>query len=206
MPSTTADFLDIKNELIAGFPPGTEDFIDWLDPLGPGPLMEAAGHLFEDMGTAMVDALRLELSPLTCSLAGIAVWEQSCGLLNTKITMSGTPTQRRAQVIARLREFGQPTKTLIQTVLNAFLQYTDQTQIVILESDRWALRAANQVVNVTGDWLITTGSSSRSWVVWDDPHVSKGGAQIDLEVGAFTGGASFAFTGGNDTTCEFFIA
>lgn len=178
----TADYLDHKAELIAAFPPGTEDWLDWLDPDGPGPLMEALGHALEDAGSAKVDELRLELSPLTCSIQGIARWERTLGLQNSKTTIAGTERRRRAQVLARLREYGPPNKHLVQTILNAFLVYDDQAQIEIIESDRQLLRLAHQKT-WNGPAAFGQGTTATAtWIVRDDPRVSKGGVQVDLNL------------------------
>jgi hypothetical protein len=178
----SADYLDLKTELIAGFPSGMEDWIDWFDPDGPGPLLEADAHVLEDCGTGKVDELRRELSPLTCSIQGIQRWERTLGLQNSKVTIAGTETRRRAQVLARLREYGPPTKALVQTVLNAFLVYDDQTQIVILESRRDLLRVKNAKTWNGSEPFGPGTTATLTWVVWDDPRVSKGGAQVDLNV------------------------
>lgn len=182
MPSTTADYLDHKRELIAAFPPGTEDWLDWYDPEGPGPLMEAMGHVLEEAGSAKVDELRLELSPLTCSIQGIARWERTLGLQNSKITIAGTETRRRAQVLSRLREWGPPNKRLVQTILNAFFAYDDQTQIEIIESDRQRIRLAHQKEWAGGAPFGPGTTATATWVVRDDPRVSKGGVQVDLNL------------------------
>lgn len=182
---SSADYLDLKQELISGFPPGTEDWLDWLDPDGPGPLMEATGHVLEDRGTAQVDALRLELSPLTCSAAGLARWERTLDLQNSRITLRGDTERRRAQVLSRLREVGNSNKRMVQTILNSFLLYADQTQIELMESNRSQVRTANEkrhfgVVDFGPGAIPPTAQIS--WVVWDDPRVSKGGVQVDLNV------------------------
>lgn len=183
--STTGPADYLAEELRLGFPEGTEDFVDWEDPQGPGPLMDACGQLLETCGTAGVDELRRELSPLTCSAAGLTIWEQSLGLSNSKIALLGVTERRRAQVLARLRERGVPNRALVQTVLNAFLAYVDQTTIAILESSRADVRAKNQKrwdgpVNFGNGAVPPTATIT--WTVWDDPKVSPGGVQIDLNV------------------------
>ncbi len=57
------DALDLKEELIAAFPPGIEKIIDWED--DPGKLLEAFAHVLHEHGTRQVDHLRLELNPAT---------------------------------------------------------------------------------------------------------------------------------------------
>jgi hypothetical protein len=166
----------LKAEMIAAWPQGSEVVIDWQDPNGPGPLIEALACTFSDYGMDVVAALRAELSPLSCSAAGVALWEQSLALVGSKAHVSGTLAQQRAQVIARLREYGQPNAGLIRSVINQFLQYANQAAIIILESSRIQVRAANQVT-----W---TGSLSLdgdiTFTVRDDPKVSPAGAQVDL--------------------------
>lgn len=175
------DHLDLKQELISGFPEGTADFIDFADPDGPGPLLEAAGRLFAARGTDQVEELRRELSPLTCSLAGIAVWERSTGLHNSKMALTGQPEERRDQVLARLREHGAPTFELVRKVLVAYLRYADLNRIDILESDRMKVRRGNEK-RQPGPYALSAVPVNIPFEVRDDPRVSQAGAFVELRL------------------------
>jgi len=176
----TPEQLYLRDELIAGFPPGNP--IDWNDPEGFGPEIEAIACALQDGGQDVLDQLRAELSPLTCSAAGVALWEQSLGLSQSRIAFAGTLNQRRAQVISKIRESGTPTLDAVRTVLNAYLQYADPSQIVILEANRPALRRLHTYLWSGAKTLSVPATIT--WDVLDDAKVSPSGAQVDLSLTA----------------------
>lgn len=174
--SATAE--DLRDELIAGMPPGFEDLIDLNDPNGPGPLFTALGQVLAERGTDQVDDLRDQLSPLTCSSATLAEWEGALALDSSRIARGGGVEQRRAQVVSRLREWGPPTLDLIRRVVYSYLGYSSPNDVVILESDRDALRAMHTYRWSLGNDAPVTASVQ----VKDGGTVADGGVVVDLSV------------------------
>ena len=173
--SATAE--DIRDELISGMPEGYSDLMDLSDPDGPGPLFTALGTVIAQVGTDQVDDLRDQLSPMSCNVSTLADWEAALDLAASRLARAGTNDQRRAQVIARLREWGAPTLDLIRRVVYSYLGYTSPADVVILESDRAALRAIH-----TSRWTgaRTVGPASIDFAVADGGTIGPGGAAVDL--------------------------
>jgi subtilisin-like proprotein convertase family protein len=168
---------DLKDELIQAMPPDVGDVIDWDDI--PGELVDVEAGMLLTRGVEDVEALRREASPLTV-LEDIPEWETSCGMTQSVIALEGTPAQRRAQIISRLRERGATTVEMVRAVMQPFLKYADSTQIVIKETDRGALRTEH-----TRPWsgmLTFPPEVSLTWKVRDDAKVSRAGAQVDLHI------------------------
>lgn len=176
------DARDVAAEIRGAFPPGSETFLDWDDPDGPGPLVEALGQVWKAHGTDQAERLRLELNPKTATEL-VPVWEKSLGLQDTELARSGTIAQRRTQVITRLRETGATTVALIQSIVGPLLDYADPSQLRVLEVDRALLRAAH-----TYPWtgLRTFGvvGTDLAFIVRDDAKVSAAGAQVDITIAA----------------------
>ena len=168
---------EVKEALIAGFPPGVEEVLDWSD--SPGAHIEAIAATVAQHGINVVERLAADVTPLACSAARLRDWERALGLAATRTARFGTLTQRRAQVISRLREYGATTIPMIRGVLAPLLAYADPLQLVILEPDRDDLRTKH-----TYAW---SGSGAFGMVgyqfkihVADDALVSDCGAQLDL--------------------------
>ncbi len=185
--SETATAQDLTDELIAGWPPGVlGDLISLTDPAGPGPLLSVLGELLRRYGTAQVDALRLELSPLTCSVATLATWEAALELDLTRIAQQGTPDLRRRQVLSRLRQWGAATRALVRAVVYPYLAYAAASDVRILEVSRDALRLLH-TYTWTGSAAIVLGTSiTRTLTVRDSPRIARGGVQVDLTFSAPT--------------------
>lgn len=172
----------LKAELIGAFPPGSEVVIDWGDPDGPGPLLEAWACALSDGAADVLERLRPETCPAT-AVVNLPWWEDATALHDTRIAAFGTRDQRRAQLLSRLREYDTPTIDNVREVLNAYLQYADQSEIVILEPQRQRLRELHTYAWRGGRALSTT-PTSLTWQVLDDAKVSASGAQVDLAITA----------------------
>lgn len=164
---------ELKAALIAGFPPGVDSVVDWND--APGRHMEAVAQTLTK-ATDLVDTMATEISPLTV-IQKLPEWER---LLRLK--GNGSTAQRQAALVSRLRELGQvTTRPMVQSVIAPLLGYADPSELVVIEADRAAQRAAH-----TYAW---TGSKSFSlmaaiipWRVLDDAKVSPAGAQVDVTI------------------------
>lgn len=174
------DQQDLKDELIDSFPPGTRDFLDFDDPDGPGPLLEACAGVLKDRGYDQVEQLRKEVNPATCSAAETE-WERSLDLIDTDAARSGDAEQRRAQIFSRLRETGATTIANIQSIVGPLLDYADPSQLAVLEVDRTTLRAAHTYA-WAGSIAISGVFQELKWSVLDTAKVSASGAQVDLMV------------------------
>ena len=173
----SATAQDITDELISGMPEGFTDLMDMQDPDGPGPLFAALGEVLATVAIDRVDDLRDQLSPMTCGDDTLTQWESALSLTASRLARAGTTAQRRAQVIARLREWGAPTLDLIRRVVYSYLGYTTPADVVILESDRDALRSLH-TYRWTGSRSI--GPVSTDLIVADGGTVGPGGAAVDL--------------------------
>ena len=175
----SATAADLTDELIAAMPEGFGDLMDLNDPDGPGPLFGALGQILKQVGTDQVDDLRDQLSPLSCSMETLSLWEAALGLAFSRLARAGSDAARRAQVIARLREWGAPTRDLIKRVVYTYLGYSSPMDVVILESDRAALRALH-----TYSWkgVRALGPTLVDFQVLDGGTVGPGGAQVDLSL------------------------
>ena len=173
--SATAE--DIRDELISGMPEGFTDLFDMADPDGPGPLFTALGEAIAETAIDRLDDLRDQLAPTTCSSATLADWEAALALADSRIARAGAVEVRRAQVIARLREWGAPTLDLIRRVVYSYLGYASPADVVIRESDRAALRELH-----TYRWTgaRTIGPASITQTVRDGGTVGAGGVAVDL--------------------------
>lgn len=169
---------ELKEELIGGIP--SDNPLDWND--DPGKLMDALAGVLYDRGVAQVEALRHELCPATATET-LPDWEDAIGVRETWTAREGSIAERRGQVISRLRERGPMTLDRIRSVLQGYLQYADPADILISEVSRTALRTAH-TRTWTGSSVFTATQASVKIVVWDDPRVSRAGAQVDLTFSA----------------------
>ena len=169
--------LELKEAIIAAFPPGASERIDWDD--SPGHHVEAIANVLQDKAVDPVEQLILDACPLTCGSARLRDWERSLGLASSKTALFGTLEARRRPVISRLREYGPPTIPMIQGVLAPLFDYADPADVVVLECDRPTLRAAHTYTGV-----LTSASTAIScvytWRVFDDGRLSASGVQLDI--------------------------
>ena len=169
--------LELKAAIIAAFPPGASERIDWEGP--PGQHMEAMASVIKDKAVDPVEQLILDACPLTCGSARLRDWERSLGLASSKTALFGTLEARRRPVISRLREYGPPTIPMIQSVLAPLFDYSDPADVVVLECDRPTLRTAHTYTGV-----LTSASTAISCVytfrVFDDGRLSASGVQLDV--------------------------
>ena len=170
------DATELSRELIEAFPPGTEDVLDFDD--DPGRLLLGMAQVLKAHGTDRADVAHRESTPLTC-IDQMPAWEAALGLTATDLAHVGSLSQRRAQVFARLREFGPPTLQTIRSIIAPLLDYADASQLAIVEVSRPLLRAAHTYA-WSGSLNFNAVSAQLSWRVADDAKVSASGAQVDL--------------------------
>lgn len=170
------DAGDVQQLLIEGFPPGVEDFLDLQD--DPGKLLLGLAQVLKDHGTDRADQARREATPATC-IDQLPEWEGATGLTASDLARFGDTTQRRTQILARLREFGATTLANVRSIVGPLLDYADPSLLAIIEVDRAVLRAAH-TRNWTGTLNFNVVAGSLTWLVADDAKVSPCGAQVDL--------------------------
>jgi len=174
---TTA--AELKQTLIASWPPGTDGLIDWED--SPGKHIGAMAETFQSHAVAVVEELQQNSTPLTATSAHLRVWERALGLSTTRTARTGTIDRRRAQVVSRLREYGATTIAMIQSVIAPLLDYADPTDLVILEPDFDDLRAKHTYGTGLDTGVFSVGNPrTLNFYVRDDAFVSPSGAQVDL--------------------------
>lgn len=194
----SATVKDLKEELIAAFPAGIEDVIDFDDPDGPGPFLEAVATVLKERGTDQVDQLRDELCPTTATSGTLLSWEKSLNVDQNKIALGGSVAARRNQVNARLRERGTLTKGMIQAVVGLLLDYSDVSQLVVLECPRDLLRAAHTRSNLFafGAGIALNAPITSLFSNWrDDPRVAESGPQVDLDIAGNVANVAVTLTG-----------
>lgn len=171
--------LELKEAIIAAFPPGASERIDWES--SPGQHIEAIANVIQDKAVDPVEQLILDACPLTCGSARLRDWERTRGLSGSKTALFGTLASRRRAVISRLREYGPPTIPMIQGVLAPLFDYSDPADVVVLKCDRATLRTAHTYTGV-----LTSASTAIScvytWRVVDDGRLSASGVQLDITV------------------------
>lgn len=166
---------ELKAALLGGFPPGAEDA--WNFEAAPGQNLEAIAKLVDEKLVAPLDVLATETSPLTAA-ANLPRWERALGIT----ALAATLAQRRAVVLSRLRELGRiVTRPMVQGVLAPLLDMADASEVVVIESDRDALRALHSYP-WSGSESFTTTPATVYFRVLDDAAVSSAGAQVDITV------------------------
>jgi Uncharacterised protein conserved in bacteria (DUF2313) len=171
---------ELRDSLIGAFPPGTQDLVDWDD--APGNHMTAIAQTLAEELIAPVEELAAGVTPLAASLGRIVDWERCLGLASSRTAIFGTLTQRRAQVVSRLRERGAPTVGLIQAVLAPLLGYADASQLVVLQPNRTDERTQHTygVGDLGSGYYTGMAQQIIKFYVDDDAALSAMGAQADL--------------------------
>lgn len=176
--------VEARALLLALLPDGYDRWFDLRapDPSKPGDTGSDAWRIVD--GAAEQLALRvftpaeqaaLDANPTTMGAIGLAAWESALGLTASRIATQGTTTQRAAQVIARLREYGLPTLANIKAALAAIAGYVP----TILEHDRATLTTANTRVFLGLPVTIPASASVEVDVfVPDNGWCSRMGAQL----------------------------
>lgn len=193
---------EVRQALLAAFPEGFRDYIDTDEPGNVGKFITGAAQAWKAAGFDQVDRMYLEISPLAC-IEKVPDWEGACGLSETPIAQFGTIDQRRAAYLAKLRESGTSSIPDIQTAVQPFLMYQDQSQIQVLEADRIALQTAH---TYTMGALVLGASSTglqNFTPVLDDPRVGAAGAIVTLQLTANLDEFRFSIEGPDGTTATF---
>ena len=114
-----------------------------------GDIVTAEAQLFLTRGIEDVERLRREASPLTV-LEDIPEWESVMGMTESVVALNGTPAQRRAQIISRLRERGATTVEMVRADLDPRVR--DRLQEVLLQaaSDPQAQGALHRFFGTSG--------------------------------------------------------
>ena len=158
--------------LLGAFPPGVPERLAE----GAGSPLAHLGAVGEALASSLgcLDELADSATPLTASAGRLLEWERLLGLPVGR----GTLSARRAAVVSRLRARGAPTLAMVRGVLAPLLD-AEPSSIVILETDRAALRASHTYrwAGSAGFGLVAATFKIR---VADDARVSGSGAQLDL--------------------------
>lgn len=178
---------EIAASMIGALPPGVPELLAPDDKDGGSVTrhLGAMAKTVQDTAIAAIEELERDITPLTCGSYRLREWEKALGLAYSRTARTGTLAARRAAVISRLREYGPPTKAMLQSVLAPLLDYSDPTQLVILECDRAALRTAHTY----GGSLVRAGFTYSTPAVWDfwvndADRVAPGCPQADLTLTA----------------------
>lgn len=174
---------EINSVTVLGFPPGASEV--WAEDDGDGGRifrhLKAAANTVLEKAVRPIEELDADISPLSCGAYRLRKWEETLDLVRTRTALWGTTEARRRAVIARLREYGAPTRAQIQAVLGPLLDYPDPSLLVVLECDRAGLRLAHTYSGArrgAGGW---THISPAVWDFWvnDADRVAPGCVQAD---------------------------
>ena len=183
---------ELKAALIAGWPVDVERVVDFED--SPGLHVGALAAVIKDKLTDTVDTLAVEVNPVTC-VQNLPRWERVFGITSPSSSLA----KRRAAEISRFRELGSVvTKPMVQSVIAPLLAMADASQLVVIESDRAALRTAHTYSWAGTRSYSTTPASIRIHVP-DDAAVSPAGAQLDLTLTGDLGKLSVTLTAPDST-------
>lgn len=173
-----ASSAELREALVSAFPPGSDDVVDFgTEPGTAGAHLSAIAEVLKAGGTDVIEGLAVEINPLTCD-ENLARWERLFRIPARAATLS----QRRARVLSRWREVGQTVcKPMVQAVLAPLLDYTDASDVVIIEADRAAQRELHTYA-WAGSKSFSLTSATIYWHVYDDALVSHAGAQVDIEI------------------------
>jgi hypothetical protein len=182
--------------LLQGLPPGVEDAWDFK--AGPliSRLMHGAGRAHRLTCLEFIEQLRTETNPLTMVL-DVDRWEAAFGLSQTWAAQQGTPQQRQAQVLSAWRRSAVATFNNIRAIVQPYFNYTDPSQIQIVETDRDQLTRAHTYPMTTTPTGIPVAISpnSVSVTVLDGPACSDAGAQVFLNLDGHLGEIEFTLWG-----------
>jgi hypothetical protein len=161
-------------------PPGAERLYSLVPGGDVYQLFDAFAAAVKQFGFDLLDVLRLEITPAEC-IQKLADWESALALVSTRAALHGTPEQRRASVLSRLREAGGFTRPLVQSVIAPLLGFLNSATLQILNTDRVAMRAAH---TYTGNGAGQTAPGTFTARVIDDGPVTKAGAQLSITLTA----------------------
>lgn len=166
----------LTSAVIACFPAGLDRAIDWSG--SPGRHIEAHANTLQ-LGFDAIESLANAVTPITAPTWRCTDWERTLGLARSKASTFGTRSDRQAAIISRLRERGATTRRLIQAVLSPILGYANPADLVVLGTDRTALRTLHSYP--AGTLLpLTLPVANIDFHVPDDARVSVSGVQVNL--------------------------
>lgn len=173
---------EVKKLIQSCFPAGSEDIYDWnSNQANIGKYFTALGQLFKLYGTDIVDTLRAEINPYTCTQK-IPDWEKALGLQDTPIAKFGTTAQRRNAVIAWLRQSGSFSLEDIRAVMQPYFLYSDPLAIQVLETDRGLWDPMHTYTNATALPIAPGGNGTSTVLVRDTHNVSPAGILATLDM------------------------
>jgi len=175
---------EVKELFIQLWPPGR--LYDWYNPRSfISRFFDGVAEALKTFGFDLVERLRHEVSPATATEL-LRAWESALDLSDTETAQRGTLSQRRAAVLARLRERDAFTHPLVRTVFAPLLGIADSSALRVLETDRTAMRAAHTYSHGHAD---SGGLPVIVFAVYvpDGDVVSDAGAQLVVDADGFDG-------------------
>jgi hypothetical protein len=175
---------EVKELFIQLWPPGR--LYDWYNPRSfISRFFDGVAETLKTFGFDLVERLRREVNPASATEL-LRVWESALDLSETETAQRGTLSQRRATVLARLRERDAFTHLLVRTVFAPLLGIADSSALRVLETDRTAMRAAHTYSHGHAD----SGGLpviALALYVPDGGVVSDAGPQIVVDADGFDG-------------------
>lgn len=174
---------DVKALLVGLLPPGIDRLISLADgDGGTGDYLGAIAEALKAYGTDLVDDVRANVNPATVT-GKIPDWEGALGLDGSNTAQFGTDAERRAAIVSRLREWGASTLQNVRAAVAPLFQYSDPSQIQIIECQRDEL-TTEHTYPLTPGTIAASTSTDFPVVVPDQGLVSKGGVRIQVNITA----------------------
>jgi hypothetical protein len=178
----TLSIDEVRHTLVNLLPPGADKLYD-LTPTGDVfKLFDALAAAVKQFGYDLLESLRAEIIP-SSAIQKLPDWEKALGLTSTFAASSGTPAQRQAGVLSKLREFGSFTPYIVRSIVAPLLGYADFTQLRVLETRRADLTALHTYVDSppgNQGTIPASGSLIRPMYLPDGGSASRAGAQVTL--------------------------
>jgi len=209
-PSASVNHAQAVKLLKDCYPPDSGGLYDWDNPDAiVCKLFEAWGDVIKLYGYDQADRLFREISPLTC-VELLPTWEALLGItLSDTAARTRSIAQRRAQVIARLREKGPLTLFNLAGIFVQLASYAAGTRPDVLELSYSDMRAANVYSDTVSAAVPTgTGFDGTNLVRYTPTLLDGGavwgtGAQVTLNLsGATSAGLRIRLTGPDLTVAD----
>lgn len=173
---------EVRAIFLGMWPPGASELYDWDNADSDvAKYIDALADALKQRGADAVDNLRTELQ-IPTAVEKVDDWQKILGLALTPTAQSGTPDQRRNQIIAKLRESGSYSRPDVRAIIGPLLGYSSPNDLVIIECDRAALRALHTYAAAGGALAGGGAMLTQSFNVTDDAAVSVAGAVLSLVI------------------------
>lgn len=160
-PNPTVTYEQAVALLKEHFPPYSEQLYDWDRPdKNVAQIIAWLADVLKIFGYDQVDRIFREIHPLFC-VEMLGEWERFLGIELTRIALEQRSVEdRRALVLARLREKGPLTVAALEAIFAAAARYAARTHPEVLTIASTSLRPANRYIDVFGSAIAVPVSTT----------------------------------------------